>query len=391
MSGSIAVSPSGPTATGARVLGPDLARGIMLLFIALANAHGFLHPDTTSTIRSLPIATTTADRVVAVAETVLVDGRSYPMFAALFGYGMVQIMRRQEALGADWPAIRALLRRRGWWLVLLGFLHATLLYYGDILAAYGLLALLLVSSLRLTSRALLRNAALWMLAGAVVYGLFSMPMPPETVRQVYPWSVEHNPLIGMAQRSASIVVSAPVLAVTAAGALLLGMWAGQRRLLEEPERHLRMLRRIAIVGVPVSLLGGLPLALHTSGILSNHSPAAVIPAGALHALTGFAGGPAYAAVIALWAIRPRGGQGRLVGALQATGQRSLTCYLSQSVVWTVAFAPYFLDLGHELRLWQSAVLATLTWAGTVGLAWWMQRAGWRGPFEVLLRRLTYRP
>jgi uncharacterized membrane protein YeiB len=390
MSGPDTTSSNGPTAVRSRALGPDLARGIMLLFIALANTHGFLHPDGVSTIRAMPIASTLADRVVAILETVLVDGRSYPMFAALFGYGMVQIMRRQESQGAQWPAVRRLLRRRGWWLALLGFLHATLLFYGDILAAYGLLAVILVSSLRLTSRKLLRRAAWWMLAGSVVYGLFSIPMPPELVRQVAPWSVEENPFIGMAQRSASLLLSAPVLAVTAGGALLLGVWAAHRRLLEEPERHLPLLRRIVLIGLPVSVLGGLPLALCTSGILSDPSPAIVIPAGVLHALTGFAGGPAYAALIAVWAIRRKDRQGPLVRALQATGQRSLTCYLSQSVIWAVAFAPYFLDLGPHLRLWQSAVLATATWAATVALAAWMQRAGLRGPFEVALRRLTYR-
>lgn len=31
--------PPGPTAPAARALGPDLARGFMLLFIALANSH----------------------------------------------------------------------------------------------------------------------------------------------------------------------------------------------------------------------------------------------------------------------------------------------------------------------------------------------------------------
>ena len=35
-------SPPGPTEPSARALGPDLARGFMLLFIALANTHYFL-------------------------------------------------------------------------------------------------------------------------------------------------------------------------------------------------------------------------------------------------------------------------------------------------------------------------------------------------------------
>jgi uncharacterized membrane protein YeiB len=79
-----------------------------------------------------------------------------------------------------------------------------------------------------------------------------------------------------------------------------------------------------------------------------------------------------------------------VTAIQATGQRSLTSYLTQSVVWTVVFAPFLLDLGDSLKLWQSAILAVATWAFTVLLADLMRRRGLRGPFEVLLRRLTYR-
>ncbi|GAA3553115.1 hypothetical protein [Kribbella ginsengisoli] len=110
----------GPTAVSARALGPDLARGLLLLFIALANTHGFLHPPGVSDIRGTPIASALPDRIAAFLETTLVDGRSYTMFAALFGYGMVQIMRRQEASGADWPGTRKLLRRRGRWMVVLG-------------------------------------------------------------------------------------------------------------------------------------------------------------------------------------------------------------------------------------------------------------------------------
>ena len=37
---------SGPTSLAGRALGPDLARGVMLLFIALANSHYFLEGST---------------------------------------------------------------------------------------------------------------------------------------------------------------------------------------------------------------------------------------------------------------------------------------------------------------------------------------------------------
>jgi uncharacterized protein len=375
---------TGPTALKDRALGPDLARGLLLLFIALANTHGFLHPPGAGDIRAIPTPTTLPDRIVAFLETTLVDGRSYTMFAALFGYGMVQIARRQSG---DWPSTRKLLRRRGGWLLLLGLLHAVLLYYGDILSAYGLIALALVSAIRWSDQRLLISAAVLALCGAWTYALLSTPNPPDSAAEMYPWALDHNPLLGMAGRAAVIPLSASVMALSAAGAFLFGIWAARHKLYEQPELHQRTLRRMVAVGIPLSFLGGVPLALYTSGLLPATDPA-IIPLAGLHALTGFAGGPAYAALIALWSIRVR--RTAVITAIQATGQRSLTCYLTQSVVWTIVFAPYLLDLGSHLTLWQSVLLALGTWGLTVLMADLMRRRGLRGPFEVLLRRLTYR-
>ncbi|GAA0604019.1 DUF418 domain-containing protein [Kribbella sandramycini] len=358
---------TGPTATSARALGPDLARGILLLFIAVANSHGLLQPAGVRTIRAMPIASALPDRVVAFLETTLVDGRSYTMFAALFGYGVVQIARRQSG---DWKSTRKLLRRRAWWLLLLGVLHGTLLYYGDILAAYGLIALLFVPFLRFGDKWVLYGAGVMVFVGSGVYGILSMPIDPSTDGRG-PWY--------------SIAISAPILLLTAAGPFLFGVWAARRRLFEDVEQHRPTLRRMAAIGIPVSFLGGIPLALYTSGLL-HATDANVLPAGALHALTGYVGGPAYAALIALWSLRVR--RTALVTALQATGQRSLTFYLAQSVVWAIVFTLF--GLGTKMALWQAALLAVATWALTVVLAGWMRRRGFRGPFEVLIRRLTYR-
>ncbi|GAB3946582.1 DUF418 domain-containing protein [Kribbella albertanoniae] len=375
---------TGPTAVKDRALGPDLARGLLLLFIALANIHGFLHPPGVGDIRAMPIPAALPDRIVAFLETTLVDGRSYTMFAALFGYGMVQIARRQTG---EWKSTRKLLRRRALWLVLLGLLHAVLLYYGDILTAYGLIALVLVSAIRWSDPRLLVSAAVLALFGSWAFAFLSTPNPPDSAAEMYPWALDHNPLLGMAGRAFAIGISAPVLAVTAAGAVLFGIWAARRGLYEHPEQHRQTLRRMVAIGVPLSFLGGIPLALYTSGLLPA-TDANVIPVAGLHALTGFAGGPAYAALIALWSLRVR--RTPVITAIQATGQRSLTCYLTQSVVWTVLFAPFLLDLGGSMTLWQSVILAAATWAFTVFLADLMRRRGLRGPFEVLLRRLTYR-
>jgi uncharacterized membrane protein YeiB len=67
----------------------------------------------------------------------------------------------------------------------------------------------------------------------------------------------------------------------------------------------------------------------------------------------------------------------------------MTCYLLQSVVFVAVLAAYGGGLGNRLGLAAIALLATVTWALTVLLADGMNRRGYRGPAEVLLRRLTY--
>ena len=54
-------------------------------------------------------------------------------------------------------------------------------------------------------------------------------------------------------------------------------------------------------------------------------------------------------------------QSPITRAIAAVGQRSLTCYLSQSVVWAVVFAPYLLDLTRTLTSTTTALLADATW------------------------------
>lgn len=371
----------------ARALGPDIARGGLLLFIALANAHTFLHWPDATTVRAMPVTGALVDGVVAALLTVLVDGRSYTMFAALFGYGLVQITRRQESAGAGWEATKKLLRKRGRWLFVIGFLHATLLFYADIITAYGLLAIVLVASVRSSSRRLFWYAGIWMAVGSIFYALLSWPAPAD---QVLPAVTEDNPLFAAAFRAAGILAAAPVAAATAAGAFMIGIWAARLRLLEDPGPHRAALRRFVVVGIIVSVLGGLPLALVITEVIPHDSARLVVGLGYLHSLTGYAGGPAYAVAIALWASRHQDNPGRVAHALQAIGQRSMTCYVLQSVVWLVAFAPYLLDLGTELRIWQCSLLALATWLATVGIAEWMRRRDIRGPLEVLLRRLVYR-
>lgn len=368
-------SPVSPPAPYRRALAPDLGRGAMLLVIALAHAQ---------VLSARP--GTAVDHAVAALHTMLVDSRGYPMFAALFGYGLVQLVTRRQAAGASWPAARRRLRRRGGWMVLLGFCHALLLFYGDIVAAYGLLSLLLIEALRRSDRRLLIHAALWMVVGSLAFGVAALFIPHGSEA-----APDTDPLLSAAFRVITWFVTTPLFAVMAAGPFLLGIWAARRRVLEQPEHHLALLRRTASLGITCAVVGAIPLVALNAGLGPAPSALATATATALHTLTGHAGGLGYAALVALLALRIGERRRVVVTALVACGQRSLSCYLAQSVAWLLLFEPYTAGLGGALRPLTAAGVGLGVWALTVALADVLGRLDRRGPAETLLRRLTDGP
>jgi uncharacterized membrane protein YeiB len=175
-----------------------------------------------------------------------------------------------------------------------------------------------------------------------------------------------------------------------AAPFLVGLWTGRRRILEQPELHRRLLIVTAAVGLGLALLGAQPVALPLAGVGAVPAAQDLEVLGALHSATGVLGGFGYAALIALVAGRIDHRRGVVVNALAATGQRSMTCYLAQSPVWALTFTPFLLDLSETLTAASTALLAATVWLATVLLADRLDRAGRRGPFETLVRQVTYR-
>ena len=373
--------PSGPTELAERALSPDLARGLMLAFIALANTHYFLNGA--SVLGGFPQDGAPVDRVVTWLLATFVDGRSFPLFALLFGYGVAQIVRRQTGSPR---ATRRLLRRRSLILIGLGVVDGLLFYVGDILALYGVLLLLGAWVVRLRDRWLLLIALPFLVLNALPdpASMSVSAEPPD--RSMLPPDL----LTQLAERGWVVAFIALVGPIGFAVPFLLGLIAGRRRLLEHPAQHRRLLRTTALVGIGVSVLGAQPVSLVLSGALPPPSAATLAYLGPLHGFTGLFGGCGYAALTVLVAQR-LSADGPVTRAIAATGQRSLTCYLIQSVTWWLVFTPYLLDLSGVLSITATALLALATWLLTVLLADRMRRAGHRGPFEVLVRRVTYGP
>ncbi|TMR22370.1 DUF418 domain-containing protein [Nonomuraea turkmeniaca] len=373
--------PRGAVPLDQRSLAPDLARGLMLLLIAVAHAHMYLSGHQTG-FRGYALDGGPVDRLVAGVQILLVDGRALPMFAALFGYGLVHLANRQLAAGRSWAQARRVLRRRSLWLLAFGFCHALLLFFGDILGAYGLVGLLLIGFVRRSDRAVLRAAGVGLVLHVVVlvgFGFLTVSAPKEDTP-----AAMADPVAAMVMRMIGWAGMTPTyFAVSVVPAFLFGIWAARRRLLDEPDMHRALLSRIAVIGVGVSVAGGAPLMLVDTQVWAP-STAISVAAYALHSVTGIAGGLAYAAIVGLAARRSP-----VVTALAACGQWSLTCYLLQSVVFVAVFAPYAGGLSTRVGDAAASGIAVLTWLATVVLAALLAPGGRRGPAEALLRRLTH--
>lgn len=399
--------PRAPRATD-RVPAPDVARGLMLWVIAVANITVWIWaagPTDGPRDRTLGTgagtAEWTADDVVNMAMSMLVDGRGFPLFSFLVGYGVGQIAAREAARGTPLPLAQQLLLRRYGWLLLVGALHACLLFPGDIITAYAFgglfLALLVTASTRTLVVLAGLGAVLMVLYGAAGWAARS----PGTVR--YPSLVAESPQewlsLGLAE-GIGVVTLAPIQLLGLLPMMLLGLALSRYRVLEDPgPRRVRLLGT-AVVGIALGLLTGVGTGLLTTDRLELSTAAGSVLTGA-DAVTGAAQGIGYALVVALVCdrvLRPGAAAGPLrarehpaLWSLQALGRRSMSGYLAQSVLFTVLLPPFALGLGRSLTPTAALLLGSAVWLATLLGAAVLERRGLPGPAETLHRRLFLGP
>ncbi|TDU86871.1 putative membrane protein YeiB [Kribbella voronezhensis] len=388
----------GPVRGAERALAPDLIRGAMLLMIGLANAANFAFAGSPG-LNGNPHG---LERILNFVKITLVDARAYPVFAVMFGYGLVQLARRQRNSGATPGAVRKILLKRNSWLVAFGLVHATLLYFGDFLGAYGIVGVL-CTLLLLNRGDRFHKIVLWIWGAQVVYTIVVAVMTALAVvgssGPAHGMTNDPNPSLGATSYFASMVDRLhewPAHTAYVLGFVVivwLGMWAARKQLLENPQAHRALLTRVAAVCMSIVVLGALPLALVAAGWLKVDD-AALSSMNFLHNISGQFGGPGY---VALWALlvdklmTRRQPLSKPVVAISALGQRSMTGYLFQSVSWMVLLAPFTLNLGDRLgnTAFTAAGAAIAVWTISVIAAYQMKMHNYRGPAETLLRRLTY--
>ncbi|MFV0451449.1 MAG: DUF418 domain-containing protein [Propioniciclava sp.] len=406
-----------PPAPHRRILSPDVARGLMLLGIAIANL--------TATagwvlFGSGPVGLVWApdgpvDAVVGVLNAMVVYQRGLPMFTTLLGYGIGMLLVRGSSRGATFAETRALIRRRYLWLAVIGLLHGVFVFFGDILLIYGVLGFFVaLLMLRATDRTLLRIAAilyglmvvvLVLVFAVEMFGRTSMPEVIERLNVVMAGGTPGEAGLAQFGYLAQVVAGLLMAVSTIFGGfigyffllgpvLLVGFVAARRSMLEHAESHRTLLRRVGFGGIAISLSGGLVVGLMNMGLLGG-LPWLLTPT-VLSMVTGLPGGVAAVALIALWCLAPQQridagavSAGVPFDQLRALGRRSLSGYLFQSVVFLATLPAFTLGLIDHLTIATGTAYAAGVWAVSVGLAWLLDRRGDPGPAERLHRRLTY--
>lgn len=126
-----------PVGEAQRVQAIDVVRGFALLGIFLVNITLFAEPFGTM-MHAGPVGGLW-NNLVHFGTLVLCTGKFYLLFSLLFGAGFA--LQRARGAGAGWAKVY--LRRLGF-LLLMGFAHAILLWYGDILFLYAIAGVVLL-------------------------------------------------------------------------------------------------------------------------------------------------------------------------------------------------------------------------------------------------------
>jgi uncharacterized protein len=129
-----------PVAPDERIHVMDVLRGFALLGIFLMNIEGFVSPMEEATSGLNP-GYVGVDRWVDGLIYFFVQGKFFTMFSLLFGMGFAVMAQRAEQAGRAFVPVYL---RRTLALLGIGLVHALLIWWGDILVSYALMAFVLM-------------------------------------------------------------------------------------------------------------------------------------------------------------------------------------------------------------------------------------------------------
>jgi len=163
-----------PTAPSERIIAIDALRGFAVLGILIMNIQIFAMIEASYLNPTAYGDLTGINKWVSVFSHLFADQKLLTIFSILFGAGIVLMTGRVEGKGGSAVGLHY---RRTLWLILIGMLHAYLLWYGDILVAYGLCALVVFFFRKVSPRWLLPIGILTISVASLIVLFFGWSLP----------------------------------------------------------------------------------------------------------------------------------------------------------------------------------------------------------------------
>jgi uncharacterized protein len=394
---------SAPVASSQRLETLDVLRGFALLGILAMNIRIMAGPFGAYMYPLAMFEYTGAHRAAYLFTATFFDLKMMGLFSMLFGVSVLLYAAKSSA--AD-RALRGLWFRRMFWLLVIGLVHAYLIWNGDILVPYALCGILLLWWLRRLSATALFAASLVVLligAGLTVGHWFgwasmseedraqelAMMMPTQAQTDEQLAAMFGSYLDVVAYRAPTVLLFQTFIFATfflwrCSGMMLLGMALYKWGFLDG-RRDAGTYAMTAAICLPVGL------GLSWYGAMELDRARFAMPERILLDLWNYAGAVfasvGYAAAL-IYAVK-RHALGALRRRLAAVGQMALSNYLFHSVVTSIIFLGWGLGFAGRLDYAGQLFVVAVIWVVQLALSpIWLAQYRF-GPAEWLWRSLTY--
>jgi len=385
-----------PTAPDERIVSLDVLRGVAIFGILIINIQSFAYPSAARLNPTQYGDFSGVERLIWLGSHVFFEQKFIALFSVMFGAGIVLFMQSKQRAEGSAMVIHY---RRTAVLLLIGLVHAYLLWDGDILVIYALCGFVAVLFWEEQPRKLLAIGAVLIAIPALLgidaafrIGLSSTHdawTASEAAIQTEIDAYQGSWADGFAERREAALRShtTQFLSSTAwryTGLMLWGM-AFYRSGLLTNDWSKRAYQLVIVVGAAVGFT------FVGAGLWTvfsyDWSGGAGILSWELNNLGALFLAPMYASLVMYYCKGRRSGP--LITACQAVGRTALSNYLFQTVVATTIFYGYGLGLYGQLnRVEQIAVVVSIWVIQTVLSVLWLRRFEY-GPVEWLWRQGTY--
>jgi uncharacterized protein len=375
-----------------RDIAPDVLRGFALLGILVVNIQ-FMGLNSGEGARgdlTQGLANGTATFIIAS----IFAGKFYLLFSFLFGYSSNYIIRGDRANRARWV-------KRCFALIALGALHFTFLWHGDIIFMYGIFGLLLIPfffradrTLKIWTRIVfITSSTLVLLVGALVY-IAERYLPTESFQAPMESKLDSVLVNGTFLEAIPARLEIWVYGITtgvflqgglAFAAFLLGLRMARSNFLSSPmdaKKNSSLMKKGFFIGAPIQIVAAIALVRNEQTAESSEAIYLI------SLFTSFIAAPLMSIFYISVFRKMVEDKPKYVTWMVPAGKMSLTVYISQSVITSLAFGPWGLGLFQKLETWEVVLFAFGIWFALVFLAKiWLQKYD-QGPLEKMVNTLT---